>query len=74
MTAPAGWSTALRELVTAPGAQLRRLVDFGFRSLPLLVLSWIPSLGLPAGRRLGAWSCHGSPPDALSGEQHATGG
>ncbi|MFH0342901.1 MAG: sulfate transporter CysZ [Chromatiales bacterium] len=58
MTATAGWSTALRDLVAGVGAQLRRLVYFGFWSLPFLVLSWIPGLGLPAALGwffLGAW-------------------
>jgi len=59
MSAPAGWSTALRELVAGLGAQLRRLVYFGLWSLPLLVLSWMPGLGLPAAALswflLGAW-------------------
>ena len=57
MTATVGWSTALRELVAGVGAQLRRLVYFGFWSL-FLVLSWMPGMGLPAALGwffLGAW-------------------
>ena len=43
--AQTGWRTALRELVTSLGAELRRVIYFAF---PLLVLSWLPGLGLPA--------------------------
>ena len=57
--AQVGWRTALRELVaTSLGSELRRVIHFAFWSLPLLVLSWLPGLGLPAALAwfvLGAW-------------------
>ncbi|MGH8508647.1 MAG: sulfate transporter CysZ, partial [Gammaproteobacteria bacterium] len=56
--AQSGWRTALWELVTGVSAELRRVIYFAFWSLPLLVLSWLPGLGLPAALAafvLGAW-------------------
>ncbi|HHJ14883.1 MAG TPA: sulfate transporter CysZ [Gammaproteobacteria bacterium] len=48
-TSEVGWKAVLKDVPQALAAELRKLVYFGLRALPLLLLMWIPVVNVPAG-------------------------